>query len=250
MGSMPSRPAPKRFQPHGLARWISKFGVLSRTEAERCVRAGRVLLNGKKMLDPDRPCHPGRDAIRLDGAPLRPAKKVYLALHKPAGYITTARDPEGRPTVYDLLPRDAARAQAVGRLDADTSGLLLFTNDTSFAARVTDGAGGVEKVYAARVAGKVSSETARRLETGIPLDGKPTQPARCRVLAVDEKSTQVEVTITEGRNRQVRRMWEALGHPVIELQRIRIGPIELGGLPEGRTRPLTEYERVRLTIDQ
>jgi pseudouridine synthase len=231
-----------------VARWISKFGVLSRAEAERRVRAGRVRLNGARVLDPDRPCHPGRDRIELDGRPLRPARRIYLAMHKPAGCITTAHDPEGRPTVHDLLPRRAEGAQAVGRLDADTSGLLLFTSDTSFAARVTDSAGGVEKVYEARVSGKVTPDEARRFEQGIVLDGRATLPARCRVLEAGDRSTRVEVTLTEGRNRQVRRMWKALGHTVIALHRTRIGPIQLGDLPPGRTRRLTEVERAWILL--
>ena len=243
----PETPAegPRR---HGLARWLSKSGLMSRTEAERLVRAGRVTLNGKEVRDPERACHPDHDRIAVDGKPLRAARRVYLAMNKPRGSITTARDPQGRPTAYDLLPAGAGSIQAVGRLDADSSGLLLFTNDTAFAARVTESAG-IPKVYRARVAGRVTGEDTRRFDAGIDLDGKRTLPARSRVLSVEDETTLVECEITEGRNRQVRRMWEALGHPVIELERIRIGPVELKGLAPGRTRPLSEYERVLLAID-
>jgi 23S rRNA pseudouridine2605 synthase len=237
LASSRSRP-----RPHGLARWLSKYGLASRAEARRWVLEGRVSLNGKLARDPDRPCHPGRDAIRVDGRPLRPAAKVYLALHKPVGYITTSRDPAGRPTAYDLLPPDRPLLHAVGRLDADTSGLLLFTNDTDFAARVTEAGGPVEKVYRARLRGRVSEEDRSRFESGSWLDGRPTLPARCQILAGDSGSTRVEISLGEGRNRQIRRMWEKLGHPVLELERIRIGPVRLSSLPAGRTRPLTRLE--------
>jgi len=115
---------------HGVARWMAKYGLMSRSEAERSVAAGRVSVNGKVTTNPDRPCHPERDKITVDGKPLRPARRVFLAMHKPAGCITAASDPGDRPTVHDLLPPGTARVQAVGRLDLDTSGLLLFTNDS------------------------------------------------------------------------------------------------------------------------
>jgi|SoiMethySBSTD1v2_1073268.scaffolds.fasta_scaffold37865_3 23S rRNA pseudouridine2605 synthase len=222
---------------------------MSRTDAEKCVRAGRVRLNGAVMLDPERPASPERDQILLDGKPLRPARKLYIALHKPVGCITTAHDPEGRRTAYDLLPEHAGNLQAVGRLDADSSGLLLFTNDPEFAARITDAAGKVEKVYEARVKGRVEARDARKFEIGVVLDGKPTLPAKCRVIEAGDHSSRVEVIIREGRNRQVRRMWDALGFHVIELHRTRIGPISLGGLPTGHTRVVREFERATLLVD-
>jgi 23S rRNA pseudouridine2605 synthase len=230
-------------QKHGLARWISKYGLMSRTAAERLVLSGRVTVNGRKATDPDRPSHPGLDRILVDGRPLRPARAVYLALHKPRGTITTARDPQGRPTVYQLLPPGAERAQAVGRLDADSSGLLLFTNDTELAARITNSSSGIEKVYRARLQGRLRTEDGRRFEEGVELDGRATRRARCRLLSTDAGTSEVEVVLTEGRNRQVRRMWDALGYPVLSLLRTRIGPVELGRLPPGRTRPLSEMER-------
>ena len=228
---------------HGLARWISKFGLMSRTEAERSVLAGRVLVNGRPELNPDRPCNPDRDDIAVDGRPLRRFHRIYLAMNKPAGTITTAKDPQGRPTVYDLLPPSAGGVQAVGRLDADTSGLLLFTNDTAFAARITE-AGDVEKVYRARLRGALKAEDGERFERGVEIEGRKTLSAKCRVIEYGGESTLVEVALVEGRNRQVRRMWDVLGRPVLEMERIRIGPIELGSLAPGRARPVTEYERV------
>ncbi|MBI4607076.1 MAG: rRNA pseudouridine synthase [Planctomycetes bacterium] len=249
-GPSPAR-GPERKPPvHGVARWISKFGLMSRAEAERCVLAGRVAVNGVRTLDPERPTNPERDTVSIDGRPLRAARKVYLAMNKPAGCITTAKDPLGRPTAYDLLPPGAGSLQAVGRLDADTSGLLLFTNDTDFAARVADAGGGVEKVYVARIGGRLRPEDARRFESGVELDGTVTRPARCRVLESDERAARVEVTLTEGRNRQVRRMWEALGYPVLELERVRVGPVTLTGLAPGRTRPLDEFERTVILLEE
>jgi 23S rRNA pseudouridine2605 synthase len=233
---------------HGVARWISKFGLMSRTEAERCVAAGRVALNGKQVLDPERACHPDRDRILVDGHPLKPARRIYIAMNKPTGYITTASDPHGRRTVHELLPPGTGPVQAVGRLDSDTSGLLLFTNDTELAARITDGHRGVEKVYEARLQGRVDEKDRRRFERGVELDGKMTLPARCKILESGDDSTRVELTITEGRNRQIRRMWDIIGRPVLELKRTRIGPISLGGLPLGRTRPVSEFERATLIV--
>jgi len=223
---------------------------MSRSEAERAVLDGRVSLNGKVTTDPERGCNPERDAILVDSRPLRSARKVYLAMNKPLGCITTANDPERRPTVYDLLPRSAGRAQAIGRLDADTTGLLLFTNDTAFAARITSNTAGVEKVYEARLQGTLRREDARRFEEGVELDGAPTLPARCRVLEQGGDFTRVEITIREGRNRQIRRMWETLGYPVAELERKRIGPISLGDLPPGKVRTVSEFERATLQVPE
>ena len=234
---------------HGLARWLSKFGLMSRTEAEQCVLQGRVALNGKITKDPERAAHPELDRILLDGRPLKPARRIYLAMNKPEGYITTSQDPAGRRTAYELLPPNAARTQAVGRLDADTSGLLIFTNDTEFAARITDGKGDVEKVYVARLRGRLDPRDRLRFERGVELDGQMTRAARCNLLESGEESTCVELTILEGRNRQIRRMWEILGYAVLELQRVRVGPISLGNLPVGRTRPISEYERATLTVN-
>jgi pseudouridine synthase len=223
---------------------------MSRSEAERCVLAGRASVNGRKALDPSQPCNPERDRILVDGRPLKARRKVYLAMNKPAGTITTARDPEGRPTAYDLLPSREENLQAVGRLDADTSGLLLFTNDTVFAARITGSSSGVETVYEARISGGLDPRHARAFESGILLDGQLTLPARVRILEKDETSTRVEITLTEGRNRQIRRMWEALGHEVLDLERKRIGPIFLGDLRPGEIRAVTEFERATLQVPE
>jgi 23S rRNA pseudouridine2605 synthase len=216
---------------------------MSRSEAERSVLAGRVTLNGKPTNDPERPCHPERDTILLDGRPLRAVRRVYLAMNKPRGAITTAHDPEGRPTAYAHLPKWATGLQAVGRLDADTTGLLLFTNDSDFASAVTESASGVEKEYEVLIDGPVKNEDTRTFERGVALDGRKTLPARCRVMERGEGGTRVRIVIVEGRNRQIRRMWEVLGYRVLELHRTRIGPIELRDLEPGRVRTVLEFER-------
>jgi pseudouridine synthase len=230
-------------RPHGLARWLSKYGVASRSEARALVKEGRVSVNGRIVKDPEYPCHPARQKILVDGEPLRKPRPIYLLLHKPAGYVTTARDPEGRPTAYDLLPAGTPRVQAAGRLDADSSGLLVFTNDTEFAALLTESGGRIDKEYLVKVRGRFTTEDASRFEEGLLLDGRKTRPARCEILDRDAHTTLLRVVLREGRNRQIRRMFELLGNEVESLHRERVGPIRLRGLPPGRTRPLTYSER-------
>ncbi len=209
------------------------------------VKAGRVSVNGRAVRNPELVCHPARQSIVVDGKPLRMTRKSYLALHKPVGYVTTARDPANRPTAYDLLPPGTPRVQAAGRLDADSSGLLIFTNDTDFASFITEAGSRVEKEYLVAVAGFLDPGEASRFENGLPLDGRTTRPARCEILEHQEGATLVRVILREGRNRQIRRMFDLLGHPVTSLHRERVGAIRLGDLALGRTRPLTRAERER-----
>ena len=157
--------------------------------------------------------------------------------------MTTARDPQGRPTAYDLLPSGTPLVQAAGRLDADSSGVLVFTNDTDFAALLTESGGRIDKEYVVRVRGRVSSEEVSRFEEGLLLDRRKTRPARCEILERGAGTTLLRVVLREGRNRQIRRMFELLGHSVESLHRIRVGPIRLSDLPPGRTRSLTYSER-------
>jgi len=187
------------------------------------------------------------DLVSIDrlnkAAQSRQDASVTILLNKPVGYVTTTRDPEGRSTAYDLLPAGTPRVQAAGRLDADSSGLLLFTNDTDFAALVTASGGRIEKEYRVTVRGTVRREDVARFEKGLLLEGRRTLPARCEILERDEASTVLSVVLREGRNRQIRKMFELLGHPVESLQRVRIGPIRLLDLEPGRTRELTHSER-------
>jgi len=237
-----------------LERFLSKAGAGSRTEVREWIAAGRVAVNGTIARQPLRRVDPARDRVTLEGREIRPAGKAYLLLHKPKGYVTTRRDPEGRPTVFDLFPGGARSAPEpaalylfpVGRLDRDTSGLLLLTNDSAFAERIADPRHKVPKTYQVKASARLSDEQLDRLRRGIALKDGPTRPAQVVRLRDPGGKTVFEITITEGRNRQVRRMVEALGGKVIRLERTAIGPLRLGSLPPGRSRPLTPGELLAL----
>jgi 23S rRNA pseudouridine2605 synthase len=221
-----------------LERVISKAGLGSRSEARKWIAAGRVRVNGDEVRDPDRWIDLERDAVLFDGKPLEKERPVYLLMHKPAGYLTAYDDKEGRPTVYDLLPDRSRFLSYVGRLDADTSGLLLMTNDTAFAERLTNPEYKVPKTYRVTVSSLLDNEQLEQLRRGVELKDGITRPAV--VTRLD--GTAFELTITEGRNRQIRRMVEALGAAVVELVRIAIGGLEIGELASGETRELTAEE--------
>jgi pseudouridine synthase len=216
------------------------------------MRAGRVRVNGQPATEPGIKILPGVDEVRVDGRLVSPpASKVYVALHKPAGVVTTASDPQGRQMVVELLP-DTLRAQRlfpVGRLDLDSEGLLLLTNDGDFALRLTHPRYEQEKEYHALVQGRPTSAALEPLRRGLLLPGetRPTAPARARILrSGDGETTWLAVTLHEGRKRQVRRMLAAVGHPVLRLVRVRVGPLRLGDLQPGRWRFLTAEEVARL----
>lgn len=183
-----------------------------------------------------------RDRVRVDGRPLTVAKRVYLLLYKPTGYLTTYKDPDGRPTVYDLLRDVTTFVSPVGRLDLDTSGLLLMTNDTQLAEHVTNPASHVPKTYLVKVSKVLTDAELARLRGGVQLSDGPTRPAAVVRLRDSSKYTHIEITLTEGRNRQVRRMIEALGAHVLKLVRVQIGAIAIGTLQIGRWRALTTEE--------
>lgn len=187
-----------------------------------------------------------RDRISIDGKPLRAASKTYILLYKPKGYLTTWKDPEGRPTVYDLTAEAGTWLSPVGRLDLDTSGLLLMTNDNAFAERITNPDHKVPKTYQIKASTVLSEEQLERLRQGVPLNDGPTRPAAVKRLRDGPKHTFLEMTITEGRNRQVRRMLEAVDSKVSKLVRIAIGPIRIGELPVGKWRHLTAEELTAL----
>lgn len=222
-----------------LDRVLSRAGLASRTEAAEWIAAGRVAVDGKAVRDPQVWVAPSRQTIMLDGRRLRPPRYVYWALHKPMGTITSHGDPEHRSTVYDLLPPGAPWVFPVGRLDQDTSGLLLLTNDSLFAERVTNPATRLGKTYRVQVAPPLRESQLDRLRQGLDIGrGERTSPARCEWLRANERTCWIELEIHEGKNRQVRRMIEALGHAVVKLQRIRIGRLELAGLATGHLRPV------------
>ena len=221
-----------------LERVLSKAGAGSRTEARSWIGAGRVAVNGKVVQNPDHWVDLELDRVLLDGTPLRKAATVYLLLHKPVGYLTTMRDPEGRSTIYDLLPDEERYLFPVGRLDLDTSGLLILTNDTQFAERMTNPQYHVPKTYRVTASRNLRDEELGRLRQGLELRDGPTRPA----IVTRRDSDRFEIIITEGRNRQVRRMVEALDAEVVELVRIAIGSLSLGALASGSTRVLTADE--------
>ena len=225
-----------------LERVLSKAGLGSRTEARQWIGAGRVRVNGKLIQTPDHWVDLVRDRVTLDGKPVQNAAKVYLLLYKPKGYLTTYKDPEGRPTIYDLLAGVEQWVSPVGRLDLDTSGLLLLTNDTAFAERVTNPDFKVPKTYLVKTASRLSDEDLDRLRQGLDLKDGPTQPAVVTRQRDAGSHTFLEITITEGRNRQVRRMIEAVDSRVLKLVRVAIGPIRIGTLAIGKHRPLTPSE--------
>jgi 23S rRNA pseudouridine2605 synthase len=231
-----------------LDRVLSKAGVVSRTGARRWIEEGRVKVDGKKVQTPDTWVDARRQRVTVDGRPLRDANKVYLLLYKPKGYLTTSKDPGSRPTIYDLLKDVPERVIPVGRLDLDTSGLLILTNDTAFADYVTSPDSHVPKTYLVKASARLSGEQLSQLRQGIELTDGPARPAGVRRVRDSEKYTYFEISITEGRNRQVRRMVEALGAKVLKLVRTEIAGIGIGDLQIGQWRRLTEREVRRVSM--
>lgn len=230
-----------------LQKVLAHAGVASRRASERLIVDGRVTVNGRVVIDLGTKVDPAEDAIKVDGrrvgAP--PERKTYLALNKPRGVVTTMRDPEGRPTVAALIRGIRTRVYPVGRLDYDSEGLLLLTDDGDLARDLMHPRSGVEKRYVAKVRGRPEADALRRLARGIPLDGRRTGPARVRVLRSGDNAW-LEIVIAEGRNRQVRRMLQAIGHPVQRLRRTAYGGVALGTLEPGTHRLLTPIEVRRL----
>jgi len=227
-----------------LAKYLAHAGVASRRSAEALIAAGRVSVAGETITDPARDVQPD-SPVALDGRALDgPEPRVIFAVNKPVGVVSTARDPHGRRTVLDLLPAHGLRLYPVGRLDADSSGLILLTNDGELANHLTHPRYEVPKTYRARLGGgPVADRTLELLRGGVELEDGPTAPAQVRRL----RGSTIELTIHEGRNRQVRRMCEAVGHPVLELRRTAFGPLRLGSLKDGAHRRLgpSEAERLR-----
>jgi len=245
-----NRPPPGKRPLKTLDRVLSKAGVGSRTEARKWIAAGRVTVNRRVVADPDAWVDLERDRVAFDGKPLQRLTPVYLLLYKPKGYLTTYRDPEGRPTIYDLLPERERYLFPVGRLDLETSGLLILTNDTQFAERLTNPDYHVPKRYLVKASKHLSDEELDALRHGIELRDGATRPAIVERLRESGGKTVFEIEITEGRNRQVRRMVEALGAKVLKLVRVAIGPIAIGDLQIGKTRELSDEEvRALLTAN-
>ena len=229
-----------------LQKLMAAAGIASRRKAEEIIAAGRVTLNGKVVTEQGTKADPARDEIRVDGRPLGKGEPVrYFMLHKPKGYVTTVRDPQGRPTVMDLLGKIAERVYPVGRLDYASEGLLLLTNDGGLAETLTRAASHVPKTYLVKVSGRPGEAALERLRRGlaIPLeDGRRVRTSPCRIRLVEEAPNPwYEVVLIEGRNRQIRRMFQEVGFLVEKIKRVQLGPLRLD-LPAGRFRPLTAAE--------
>ena len=231
-----------------INKFLAACGLGSRRKVEEIVRAGRVSVNGARVEDLSTTIEPRRDHVLVDGRPVSlPKGLTYYLLNKPEGIMTTASDPEGRSTVLQLVPA-RPRVFPVGRLDRDTSGALLLTDDGPLAHRILHPRYGLEKEYVAVIEGAIGEDAVLALREGVLLEGerRPTAPAEVDVLERKARRSRLRIVIHEGRNRQVRRMLEAVGHTVLQLRRQRIGPVALGDLEEGVFRPLTEVELAAL----
>ena len=226
-----------------LQKYMAMCGVAARRKCEEIIAAGRVAVNGETITQMGTQVEDG-DVVTLDGRIITPEEeKRYILYHKPAGEVTTVSDDKGRETVMDRFADFPVRLYPVGRLDYDSEGLLLLTNDGELAQRLTHPSCEVDKVYLARVTGQLSEEEIHRLRAGVVLDdGFRTSPAKVNVIRVETFASAVLITIHEGHNRQVRRMMEAVGHKVLLLRRVKFGPIDLRGLARGEWRDLTDAE--------
>jgi pseudouridine synthase len=222
---------------------LARAGIASRRQCELLIAAGRVQVNGQVVRTLGVRVQPERDRIQVDGQTVRAEEPVTILLHKPAGYITSRSDPQGRPVVSSLLPRTGLpRLFPVGRLDWDTEGLLLLTNDGELAFALTHPRYGVRKVYHAKVKGHPTAEALARLTRGVVCDGEPLKAQAAELLHPTRQNAWIAISLDQGRYRQVRRMCEAVGHPVLKLVRVAVGPIHLGSLGRGEWRPLTAAE--------
>lgn len=226
-----------------LQKFLSRAGVASRRAAEGLIVQGRVRVNGERVVELGTRVEPDVDRVEVDGRAVSLAPRRWIALNKPRGVVTTRKDPRGRPTVYSLLPEGWTSLRYVGRLDRDTEGLLILTNDGDAAHRLLHPSSGVEREYRAWVRGAPSERTLARLEAGVELEDGPARAEAVRVLrASEEKGAIVSLVLREGRKREVRRLLEAVGHPVRRLRRVRFGPLRLSDLDAGRWRELSPEE--------
>lgn len=224
-----------------INKYLAECGVASRRACDEMIRAGRVSVNGRTAILGDDVSD--RDEILLDGVAVSHSEKHrYYMMNKPKGYMCTVEDDRGRKTVMQLLPDDIGRVYPVGRLDYDTEGLLIFTDDGELTFRLTHPKNEIPKTYLVRVEGSIGEAQLNRLRSGVELDGRLTKRSKVKVVETDKEFTKLHVTITEGRNRQVRRMFEAVGKEVVFLKRIRIGELSLGSLDRGKVRSLTPEE--------
>ncbi|TFG85768.1 MAG: rRNA pseudouridine synthase [Chromatiales bacterium] len=235
---------------HGVARTLSKLGLASRTAAADWVHDGRVAVNGRVVRDPDYPVLPARDQLRVDGQPVAASERIYLLLNKPRGLVTTANDERGRQTVYRCFDGAGLPWVApVGRLDKASEGLLLFSNDPEWAARITNPATGPDKTYHVQVTAEPDPELLRHLVAGVDLNGQHLAAKSAQLLRTGEKNAWLALVLAEGRNRHIRRLLDAHNIPVLRLVRVAIGRLKLGDLAKGQWRRLTAGELDRLDVD-
>lgn len=225
-----------------LQKYLADAGVASRRASERFILSGVVTVNGRKVTQLGTKVDPISDAVAVDGNLVRPRKKVYLALNKPRGYLCTRQDPKNRRMVHELLPKEWSGLFTVGRLDMESEGLLLLTNDGEFCLNVTHPRNGVIKVYHVQIDGKFQSDQIPVLLSGIVDEGERLRARAVRILGASNRQSVLEMELDEGKYREVRRLLESVGHRVLRLQRIQIGRLKLGELPEGRWRTLSSAE--------
>jgi len=231
----------------GLARALSKLGYCSRSQAFELIREGKVRLNGTTTRNPEAPVRLPKDKIDIQGKTLGAAEKVYLVMNKPRGMVTTASDEKGRETVYSLLPDELRWIAPVGRLDLASEGLLLFTNDSEWAARITDPESHLDKTYHVQIGSMPDAKVTQSLEDGVEMpQGDVLKAKAARVLRTGQKNAWLEIVLDEGKNRQIRRMLDGLGIEVLRLIRVAIGPVGLGELAKGAHRALRSEEKAAL----
>jgi 23S rRNA pseudouridine2605 synthase len=225
-----------------LQKFLSESGVASRRASEQIILAGRVRVNGEIADQLGIKVHPGRDEVMVDGAKVKPKRKIYVALNKPRGYICTQRDPDSRRILSDLLPAEWRHVQSVGRLDRDSEGLIFLTNDGQFSLCLTHPRYGVRKTYLVTVEGWVDPPLLENFLKGVMDQGEKLKAEKARILSANNTNSILELELMEGKNREIRRLCAGLDLKILRLQRTRIGPIRLGELPEGKWRILTDAE--------
>jgi len=229
--------------PERLQKFMARCGIASRREAESIILSGRVKVNKNIVLELGTKVDEDNDKVFVDGERITPQKKLYyIMLNKPKGYVTTVKDEFDRRTVLELVSDVEARLYPVGRLDYDSEGLLLLTNDGDFAYKMTHPTQHIPKKYHAVVLGNPDLGHVMKLRNGVEIDGYITKPAKVEIADVRERTSQLNITISEGKNRQIRKMCEAIGFPVLKLTRVSIGGVTLGNLPKGKWRHLSEAE--------
>ena len=225
-----------------LQKFLAEAGIASRRASEQIIRGGQVSVNGKTVVELGTKVDPGHDRVTFDGREVKVKRKLYLAVNKPAKFICSKADPEKRNTVHHLLPKEWAHLQSVGRLDYLSEGLIFYTNDGEFALRLTHPRYGIRKKYLVTVKGEVTPEHIRTFQKGVYHDGDVLRAEQGRILKSNQSHSVVELTLKEGKNREVRRLFESQAIEIERLQRVQIGPVKIGQLPKGKWRTLTAPE--------